>query len=206
MLNNRLKRPSTSRGARQSALVILADLHPWRREGGVSPARGSPERVPVSRPTKLPAWTKAGGAGPMLSPRYDRSALSTARPNRAASPCRTSTAQPITQTLIGRLVAQAIVLATDAFDDEVAMTELRNLSNGDKLALEHAIRPACRRPPASPPVTAPSSCWSACATRTPRLPLDTPLLTHVLAVSHSRSAGERRRWASRARASAAEAP
>jgi hypothetical protein len=51
-------------------------------------------------------------------------------------------------TLLDRLVAQAMTLATDAFDDAAAMTELRGLAAGDDQALEQAIR-ACLAQPAS---------------------------------------------------------
>jgi hypothetical protein len=50
-------------------------------------------------------------------------------------------------TLIDRLVARAMVLAIDAFDD-AAMTDLRRLADGDGRALEQAIR-TCLAQPAS---------------------------------------------------------
>jgi hypothetical protein len=52
------------------------------------------------------------------------------------------------QTMIGRLVARAMTLATDAFDDDAAMAELRNLAANDTQALEQAIR-TCLAQPAS---------------------------------------------------------
>jgi hypothetical protein len=53
----------------------------------------------------------------------------------------------MTQTLVDRLAAQAMLLAIDAFDDD-AVTELRRLAGGDNQALEHAI-PVCLAQPAS---------------------------------------------------------
>ncbi len=54
----------------------------------------------------------------------------------------------MTATLIDRLVTQAMVLATHAFDDDAAMAELRGLAAGDEQALERAIR-TCLAQPAS---------------------------------------------------------
>jgi hypothetical protein len=54
----------------------------------------------------------------------------------------------MTGTLIEHLVARAMTLAIDAFDDDVAMAELRGLSAGDEQSLEHAIR-TCLAQPAS---------------------------------------------------------
>ena len=54
----------------------------------------------------------------------------------------------MTVTLIDRLVARAMTLAIDAFDDDVAMAELRSLSVGDEQSLEQAIR-TCLAQPAS---------------------------------------------------------
>jgi len=54
----------------------------------------------------------------------------------------------MTQTLLDRLVARAMTLATDALDEDAAMAELRNLAAGDDQALEQAIR-ACLAQPAS---------------------------------------------------------
>jgi hypothetical protein len=52
----------------------------------------------------------------------------------------------MTATLIDRLVAQAITLATDAFDDEAAMAELRDLAADDERAIEQAIRSSLAQP------------------------------------------------------------
>ena len=46
----------------------------------------------------------------------------------------------MTQTLLDRLVARAMVLATDTLDDDAGMAELRGLAGGDNQALEQAIR------------------------------------------------------------------
>jgi len=54
----------------------------------------------------------------------------------------------MTATLIDRLVAQAMTLTTDAFDDDAAMAELRDLAADDERALEQAIR-SCLAQPAS---------------------------------------------------------
>jgi hypothetical protein len=54
----------------------------------------------------------------------------------------------MTAILINRLVARAMTLATDAFDDDAAMAELRGLSDGDDQALDQAIR-TCLAQPAS---------------------------------------------------------
>jgi hypothetical protein len=54
----------------------------------------------------------------------------------------------MTQTKTGRLVARAMMLATDAFDETTAMAELRSLAHGDHQALEKAIR-TCLAQPAS---------------------------------------------------------
>jgi hypothetical protein len=54
----------------------------------------------------------------------------------------------MTATLIDRLVVRAMSLAADAFDDAVAMTELRHLAHNDNQALEQAIR-TCLAQPAS---------------------------------------------------------
>jgi hypothetical protein len=113
----------------------------------------------------------------------------------------------MTATLIDRLVARAMTLATNAFDDDAPMAELRALACGDDQALERAIR-ICLAQPAS------------LATRHRAIELlarvryeDAPTTRLIpaqaagtFAVGQNRSAGERRRWASRARASAAEAP
>jgi hypothetical protein len=56
--------------------------------------------------------------------------------------------QPVTATLINRLVARAMTLAADAFDDDAAMAELCSLARGDEPALEQAIR-ICLAQPAS---------------------------------------------------------
>jgi len=53
----------------------------------------------------------------------------------------------MTQALIDQLVARAIVLATNAFDDD-AEAELRQLAGGDIQALDRAI-PVCLAQPAS---------------------------------------------------------
>ena len=52
----------------------------------------------------------------------------------------------MTQTLLDRLVAHAITLATDAFDDDAAMAELCGLAGGDNQALEQAIRTCLAQP------------------------------------------------------------
>jgi hypothetical protein len=52
----------------------------------------------------------------------------------------------MTATLIDRLVAQAITHATDAFDDEAAMAELRDLAADDERAIEQAIRSCLAQP------------------------------------------------------------
>jgi hypothetical protein len=54
----------------------------------------------------------------------------------------------MTPILIDRLVARAMTLATDVFDDDVAMAELRGLARGDMQALEQSIR-TCLAQPAS---------------------------------------------------------
>jgi hypothetical protein len=54
----------------------------------------------------------------------------------------------MTAILIDRLVARAMTLATDVFDDDVAMAELRGLARGDKQVLEQSIR-TCLAQPAS---------------------------------------------------------
>ena len=48
---------------------------------------------------------------------------------------------PMTMTLTDRLAARAMALAIDAFDDDVAIAELRGLVVADEEALEQAIRP-----------------------------------------------------------------
>jgi hypothetical protein len=45
----------------------------------------------------------------------------------------------MTQTLSDRLVMRAMVLATDAFDDDVAEAKLRQLAGGNIEALDRAI-------------------------------------------------------------------
>jgi hypothetical protein len=54
----------------------------------------------------------------------------------------------MTATLIDRLVGRAMSLATDVFDDDAAMTDLRSLACDDDQALEQAIR-SCLAQPAS---------------------------------------------------------
>jgi hypothetical protein len=54
----------------------------------------------------------------------------------------------MTTTLTDRLVARAMTLATDAFDDHAAMAQLRHLAADDNQALEQAIR-TCLAQPAS---------------------------------------------------------
>ena len=54
----------------------------------------------------------------------------------------------MTATLIDRLVGRAMSLATDVFDDDAAMTDLRSLACDDDQALERAIR-SCLAQPAS---------------------------------------------------------
>jgi hypothetical protein len=53
--------------------------------------------------------------------------------------------QPM-QTLIDRLVARAMTLAADAFEDDAAMVELRGLVGDDHQALEQAIRTCLAQP------------------------------------------------------------
>ena len=48
----------------------------------------------------------------------------------------------MTDTLTGRLVARAITLAGDAFDDDAAAAELCRLAAGDTRAVDEAM-PAC---------------------------------------------------------------
>jgi hypothetical protein len=50
--------------------------------------------------------------------------------------------------LIDQLVARSMTLATNAFDDEAAIVELRDLAGYDGQALEQAIR-TCLAQPAS---------------------------------------------------------
>jgi hypothetical protein len=54
----------------------------------------------------------------------------------------------MTMTLANRLAATAMALATDGFDDDVAIVELRGLAAADDGALEQAIR-ACLAQPAT---------------------------------------------------------
>jgi hypothetical protein len=54
----------------------------------------------------------------------------------------------MTMTLTDRLAARAMALAIDAFDDDVAIAELRGLAAADEEALEQAIR-ACLAQPAN---------------------------------------------------------
>jgi hypothetical protein len=54
----------------------------------------------------------------------------------------------MTQTLLDRLVARAMTLATNGFDDAAAMAELRDLAGDNDQALEQAIR-TCLAQPAS---------------------------------------------------------
>jgi hypothetical protein len=56
--------------------------------------------------------------------------------------------QPMTTTITDRLAARAMMLAVDAFDDDVAIAKLRGLASGDEEALEQAMR-ACLAQPAS---------------------------------------------------------
>jgi hypothetical protein len=67
-----------------------------------------------------------------------------------ASPARAGggSLHSMTTTLINRLVARAMTLATDAFDDYMAMAELRGLASDNNQALELAIR-TCLAQPAS---------------------------------------------------------
>jgi hypothetical protein len=51
-------------------------------------------------------------------------------------------------TLTDQLVAQALTLATDAYDDDAAVAQLRQVANGDDQALDQAIT-ACMAQPAS---------------------------------------------------------
>jgi hypothetical protein len=51
-------------------------------------------------------------------------------------------------TLTDQLVARALALATDAYDDDQAVAELRRFGSGDDQALDQAI-PACLAEPAS---------------------------------------------------------
>jgi hypothetical protein len=54
----------------------------------------------------------------------------------------------MTVTLIDRLVARAMTLATEAFDDNIAMAELCQLAGDNNQELERAIR-TCLAQPAS---------------------------------------------------------
>jgi hypothetical protein len=54
----------------------------------------------------------------------------------------------MSQTIIGRLVAEAMTIASDVHDDAAAIDKLRHLAEGDSQALEQAIR-ACLAQPAS---------------------------------------------------------
>jgi hypothetical protein len=47
---------------------------------------------------------------------------------------------------VSQLVARAVELATDAFDDDVAVTELRGLAQGDGPALERAMQVSLAQP------------------------------------------------------------
>jgi hypothetical protein len=58
-------------------------------------------------------------------------------------------------TLIDRLVGRAMALAIDAFDDDMAMAQLRDLADGDDQTLSRRSESASPSPPASPPATAP---------------------------------------------------
>jgi hypothetical protein len=51
-------------------------------------------------------------------------------------------------TIVDQLVARSMALATDAYDDETAVAELRQLAEGDDQALDQAIA-ACMAQPAS---------------------------------------------------------
>jgi hypothetical protein len=63
-----------------------------------------------------------------------------------ASRHQTDSVQPMTTTLTDRLVVQAMTLATDVFDDDTAMVELRQLAIDDNKALEQAIRTCLAQP------------------------------------------------------------
>jgi hypothetical protein len=52
----------------------------------------------------------------------------------------------MTATLINRLVATAMTFATDSFDDDAAMAELRSLAEDDHRALDQAIRTCLAQP------------------------------------------------------------
>lgn len=54
----------------------------------------------------------------------------------------------MTAAKVHQLVVRATTLATDAFDDDAAVAELRDLAQGNQQALEPAIR-ACLARPAS---------------------------------------------------------
>jgi hypothetical protein len=54
----------------------------------------------------------------------------------------------MTTTLINRLVARAMTLATDALDEDAAIAELRRLADDNNEALEQAI-PVCLAQPTS---------------------------------------------------------
>jgi hypothetical protein len=74
--------------------------------------------------------------------------LSTTGQVGLANGYQSASVQPMTATLIDRLVARAMALAADAFEHDVAMAELRDLADGDHDALEQAIR-TCLAQPAS---------------------------------------------------------
>jgi hypothetical protein len=50
------------------------------------------------------------------------------------------------ETKVDQLVALAMTLATDAFDDDVAIGELRTQAQGDGPALERAIKTTLAQP------------------------------------------------------------
>jgi predicted ribonuclease YlaK len=72
------------------------------------------------------------------------------RPARARLATRQQggSVQLMTTTLTDRLAARAMMLAADAFDDDAAIRELRELAAGGEEALEQAIR-VCLAQPAS---------------------------------------------------------
>jgi L-asparaginase II len=52
----------------------------------------------------------------------------------------------MTAALMRRLVERAMTLASDTFDDDAAMAELRDLAGDDAQALERAIRTCLAQP------------------------------------------------------------
>jgi hypothetical protein len=77
-------------------------------------------------------------------------AASRACPQNAVRACQPSPGRYGSAAMIptDQLVAQALTLATDAFDDDQAVAELRRLAGGNDQALDQAIT-ACMAQPTS---------------------------------------------------------